>query len=78
MCAEVIIDKEHFETVGELKAKLGELVYDGEPYGDEYCLCSVDKEATAKLHGYILGTNYMNFFFLKEGEPLPKNVQLSK
>jgi hypothetical protein len=77
MCSFVRIGKKCFETVGELAAELGEIVHIDEPSAPEYCLCGVDKRATAEKHGYILGTNDFDFYFLKSGEPLPKNVRLS-
>lgn len=53
MCTNVNIGADDFDTVGELRAKLGcDLVHNGEPNSPECCLCGVDVPASAKRAGY--------------------------
>jgi len=67
MCRAVHIENETCETIGELKAKLGEVVMmDAKrACADFVCCCWVDMEATAKMHGYVLTVEPCDFYFTK-------------
>jgi len=67
MCRAVHIENETCETIGELKAKLGELtMMDAKRnIADFNCLCWVDMAATAKAHGYELTADPCDYYLTK-------------
>lgn len=68
MCTSVSIGHEYFETVGELRAKLGALVLHDEswePESPECCLCGVDVRASANAAGYCARKNPFGYTLYK-------------
>lgn len=57
MCTKIEIDGQYLETMGDFKAVVGDeklFVKTGYPlsaYYDEFCLCALDLEATARVLG---------------------------
>jgi hypothetical protein len=73
MCREVVIGDESFATIGDLRAKLGELAFmdPNRLCADFHCLCPVDMQATAAKHGYTMEVGAFDFVLTKtKGERL--------
>jgi hypothetical protein len=58
MCTEVIVEGKPCDTIGQLEAAIGGRVVlerpNSECFGPECCLCVVDIEASAAMHGFSL------------------------
>ena len=54
MCTAIYVDNKLCETLGELTEALGgePVLEQGEEQDPEFCLCSVDIDATAKKYAY--------------------------
>jgi hypothetical protein len=68
MCRAAHIGEETCETIGELRAKIGELIMMDEKrlVADSNCLCWVDMQTTAAKHGYELTTDPCDYFLTKK------------
>lgn len=77
MCRSVYIDGEEFDSIGSLRRRLGTIVgYDrNEPEADETCLCVLNVNATASLHGFRVAEDPFDWYFVREDQDKPSGTR---